>query len=166
MNVIVVSQEAAVVKIQTMIDTEMITYRKADDEDLSAIVTLLETAGLPTADITRGVQEFFIAEKDSRLVGNIGLEFYDEIALLRSMVVSDESRNAGIASRLVEQLLAYARKKGARKIYIVTNTAAAYFARKGFTKIERMDVDKELEGSSELNGLCPASSVIMMKSLS
>ena len=148
-----------------MIETEAISYRKAGDKDLPAIFNLLETAGLPTSDIKPRVQEFFIAEKDSRLVGNIGVEFYDEVALLRSMAVSNESRNAGIASRLVEQLLDYAREKGARKIYIVTNTASLYFARKGFSKIERTAVDKNLEASAELNGLCPASSVIMMKSL-
>src|SRR5688500_16006492 len=110
-----------------MIDTKTITYRSAQDKDLPAIFNLLEEAGLPTSDIKPGLQKFFIAEVDNRIVGNIGLEFYNDIALLRSMAVSNEHRNAGIASHLVEELLGYAENNGVRKIYLVTNTAELYF---------------------------------------
>lgn len=149
-----------------MITTAAITYRRALDKDLPAILTLLKEAGLPTTDIKPGVQEFFIGEKDNRIVGVIGIECYNDIALLRSMAVSSDNRNGGIASHLVEQLLNYAGRKGMRKIYLVTNTAESYFIKKGFRKIERKEVDKNLEASAELNGLCPASSAIMIKSLS
>ena len=149
-----------------MIVTTAIAYRSAVDKDLPSIITLLKETGLPTMDIKPGMQEFFIAEKDNRIVGVIGIECYNDIALLRSMAVSSDNRNGGIASHLVEQLLSYAGRKGMRKIYLVTNTAESYFTKKGFRKIERKEVDKNLEASSELNGLCPASSVIMIKPLS
>jgi amino-acid N-acetyltransferase len=169
MTAIAVNPEMAVANCQnknTMITKTAITYRSAVDKDLPAILTLLKEAGLPTMDITPGVQQFFIGDKNSRIVGVIGIECYHDIALLRSMAVSSDHRNGGIASHLVEQLLSYAGRKGMRKIYLVTNTAESYFAKKGFGKIERKEVDKNLEASAELNGLCPASSVIMMKSLS
>ena len=149
-----------------MITATPITYRRAIDKDLPAILSLLKEAGLPTMDIKPGIQEFFIGEKDKRIVGVIGMESYNDIALLRSMAVSGDNRNGGIASHLVEELLSYAGLKGMRKIYLVTNTAELYFRKKGFRKIEMKDVDKHLESSAELNGLCPASSVIMVKSLS
>jgi amino-acid N-acetyltransferase len=145
--------------------TESIYYRPAGDTDLEEICKLLAQEQLPTSDIKNGAQQFWVAEDEDGIAGNIGLESYDDVGLLRSMIVAGSKRNAGIASALVEQLLTYAYGKGLRKIYLVTNTAEAYFERKGFRKITREQVDEKLLVSAEFNGLCPASSVIMMKSL-
>ena len=145
--------------------TQTITYRNAVDIELSPICSLLEEGNLPTSDIKEGMQEFIVAEDGKRLVGNIGLETYDDVGLLRSMVVSNDYRNAGIASQLIELLIDRARQKGLKVLYLVTNTAEVYFLKKGFEKITRAEVDKKLLSSTEFNGLCPVSSVIMMKPL-
>jgi amino-acid N-acetyltransferase len=164
MNAIAASQE--VVAANYNIDMKKpIDYRKACDTDIEKICRLLEEDQLPTVDIKTGAQEFLLAEDEDGIAGNIGLESYEDVGLLRSMVVSSNKRNAGIASALVEQLLAYASGKGIRKLYLVTNTAEGYFERKGFRKINREEVDEKLLVSAEFNGLCPASSVIMMKTL-
>ena len=164
MNAIVVSRTADVVNGK-FIFMPAITYRKASAEDLAAIRRLLEEEHLPTADIDGKAQEFFVAAVDDKLVANIGLETYGDTALLRSMIVTSRQRNNGIASRMVSELISYAKAKHVRSLYIVTNTAEAYFEKKGFVKISREAVDSRLFASATFNGLCPASSVIMMKDL-
>lgn len=143
----------------------IIIYRKAVPEDLPAIRSLLEEEKLPTADINGYKQAFFVAAEDDKLVATIGLESYGDTGLLRSMIVSSRQRNKGIASKMVSELTSYAKAKGIRSLYIVTNTAEAYFGKKGFTRINREHVDPRLLESAEFNGLCPASSVIMIKEL-
>ena len=56
-------------------------------------LVLLEDNNLPTEDLVDNSFEYFFAfgDKDNAL-GVIGLELFDNIGLLRSLVVSQESR--------------------------------------------------------------------------
>lgn len=145
--------------------TQSITYRKATPADLRQICTLLEKENLPVSDINAGLQAFFVAEDGNEIVGNIGIESYGDVALLRSMAVNPGYRNHGIAGKLVEHLLHFASEKHISSLYLVTNTAEVYFAKKGFKRINRQQVDRKMFASAEFNGLCPASSVIMVKNV-
>jgi amino-acid N-acetyltransferase len=50
-------------------------------------------------------------------------------------------------------------------IYLLTTTAADFFPRFGFRKIDRKEMDPALERSTELRGACPASAVAMRADL-
>jgi amino-acid N-acetyltransferase len=102
---------------------------------------------------------------DGRIVGSIGLELYGTAALLRSMAVLPSHRNKGIASKLVSQLIIAAGAKRVRSIYLITNTAELYFKKRGFVQISKDEVENEVLASGEFNGLCPASSTVMMMQL-
>lgn len=145
---------------------EDIKIRPAVAGDLGQLVKLLEAQPLPTVDINPALPHFFVAERNSRIIGAIGLECYGSYGLLRSMVVDAEFRKNGIAGKLVSQLELYARTMGIGQLYLITNTAESYFAAKGFAKVDRSAVAEPVLGSQEFNGLCPASAAIMVRTLS
>ena len=138
---------------------------KAHKSQYREICDLLFVEKLPTEDLNPELPDFFVAENNGKVVGVIGLEKYNDSALLRSMIVESTHRNEGIASRLVNELIQHAIVNDVKSLYLITNTAEPYFAKKGFIKIERDKVAPEVLQSKEFNGLCPASSTIMVKQL-
>jgi len=139
--------------------------RPTTEMDYTQVCSLLQSESLPTIDLERDLPHFFVKTINEEIVGSIGMEHYGESGLLRSMLVRPTFRNKGIASELVNHLSHYAKDRGVRKLFLITNTAEDYFQRMGFTKVLREKVEKEVLQSKEFNGLCPASSAIMMKEL-
>jgi amino-acid N-acetyltransferase len=135
--------------------------RAATSKDFASLCNLLEAEHLPTIDLHKELPHFFLKTMDDKIVGSIGLELYGKSALLRSMMVTPHHRNEGIASELIGELLSYAKKNGVHDVYLITNTAEEFFSRKGFIKINRTEVNKEILSSQEFNGLCPTSSAVM-----
>ena len=142
-----------------------ITINKALPEAYETVVALLTAAGLPTEDIRKNLENFWIADAGGKAIGVIGMDLYAPYALLRSMTVVPEFRSNGIASRLVEQVEQLAKNQGLSELYLITNTAELYFSKKGFQAISKEAVPASVASSAEMNGLCPASSVIMRKTI-
>jgi amino-acid N-acetyltransferase len=65
----------------------------------------------------------------------------------------------------VDRLVSEAQQQGVHDIYLLTTTAEHYFPRLGFDCIRRDDVPKEVQGSIEFTGACPASATVMQKTL-
>jgi len=139
--------------------------RPTTERDYAEVCSLLQSESLPTIDLDRNLPHFFVKTIEEEIVGTIGMEHYGESGLLRSMLVRPSFRNKGIALELVNYLTHYAKDYGVRQLFLITNTAENYFQTLGFTKIPREKVAKEVLQSKEFNGLCPASSTIMMKQL-
>ena len=143
----------------------MAVVRSADSSDHRAVVGLLEDAGLPVAGVLPALPEFYVAELEGRVVGAVGLEVYGRDALLRSAVVGKVARNSGLGVALVERILDHARARGLRDVYLLTTTADRYFPRFGFERITREDVPDDVKVSVEFREACPASAVVMRKTL-
>jgi amino-acid N-acetyltransferase len=143
----------------------MPTIRPAMAADYKQLVSLLQEENLPIVDIDKRLPHFFVAVEDPIIVAAIGMEYYGEAALLRSMITAAAYRGRGLASELIDTLFEYAREKGVRSIYIVTTTAEKYFLQKGFERIERSLVDAPVLQSAEFNGLCPSTAAIMRRSI-
>jgi amino-acid N-acetyltransferase len=138
-----------------------VAVRAAGREDHDAVVGLLDAAGLPLAGLTQGLTDFFVAERDGRVVGAVGLEWYGPDALLRSAVVDPTARGSGIGVALVERLLEHARDRSTLAIYLLTTTAEHYFPRFGFHRIDREAVPEAVKASVEFREACPASAAVM-----
>ena len=69
--------------------------RTARAEDLPLVSRLLSSAGLPTRGVAEHFGDFVVAIEDGRLRGAVGLELYGASGLLRSLIVSPESRGRG-----------------------------------------------------------------------
>lgn len=142
-----------------------LSLRSAGPSDLRAIEALLSSAGLPLEGVAEHLSHFLVAEREGVLVAAAGLEAYATSGLLRSVVVHPAEKGRGVGAQLVLELLACARTKGLRALYLLTTTAADYFPRFGFVRIERILLPRELHASEELRGACPASAVVMHRPL-
>ena len=130
-----------------------------------AIVQLLQSEKLPVEDLPAKLDHFFVAMDNESVVAAIGLEHYGDGGLLRSLVVDNAYRNLHLASQLIKQLETAAAAIGINNMYLLTETAPAYFEKKGYQKIAREEVPVALQASSEFSHVCPVSAIVMKKAL-
>ena len=136
--------------------------RKAIESDNVTIRRLLETVKLPTESVEGGTATFFIAELDGSVAGIAGFEFYGRDALLRSVAVPPQLQKKGIGEKVVDSMIAIARKQHFTRIILLTETAEQLFKRKGFTVVDRAGIHNEaLQRSTEFTTACPKSAVCM-----
>lgn len=138
-----------------------VTLRRATRDDMPAILGLLEQAGLPRDGVADGLVHLCVAELDGELAGVAGLERYGTSALLRSVAVSPTQRGRKVAQRLVDRLLAEARREQVHDVYLRTTTAQEYFPKFGFAPVAVADVPEGVRESVEFKGACPATAVTM-----
>ena len=140
--------------------------RPANSDDLSSVAQLLQTAGLPTADLVSAheIQSWVLEEKGS-ILGVIALECFGREALLRSLAVAPEYRKRGLGQELVARLEHDAQAQGIQKLVLLTETAQPFFQRLGYTAIDRAEVSDHVKQSAEFRSLCPVSAICMSKAL-
>jgi amino-acid N-acetyltransferase len=127
-----------------------------------AVLRLLGDAKLPPPE---SFEHFFGCGEQELPQGVVGLEIYGNDALLRSLAVDPAARGRGCAGALVAQAEQYAQQRGVRRIYLLTTSAADFFARLGYKRLERDEAPGAIRTTSEFAALCPASSVFMVKEL-
>ena len=138
----------------------------AGEQDMAAIRDLLRKSELHFDDIDgKPGQQFLVAWEGSTLSGTVALEQAGEFALLRSLAVAAEYRRRGIATKLVQQIETVARSQKIKALYLLTMTAADFFADRGFHQADRAQAPAGLQETSEFKGICPASAVCMTKIL-
>lgn len=143
----------------------MTLLRDARGGDEESVLALLRACDLPTDGVPESLDALVVAEEDSRVVGSAGLELHEGHALLRSVAVSPELRGRRLASRLCDEAELRAAKLGAKRVYLLTETAERFFARRGYARIERALAPAGIAGSREFAAVCPASAVLMEREL-
>jgi amino-acid N-acetyltransferase len=143
----------------------MMTIGPATDRDYPGIEALLREHRLPGAGLRSHLDTTLVARDDAAIVGSAGLELYGPSALLRSVAVTGAKRGTGVGRALALAALDLARERGVRDVYLLTETAAAFFARIGFRKTARASVAAPVQQSVEFTTACPASAVCMVLKL-
>jgi N-acetylglutamate synthase-like GNAT family acetyltransferase len=133
--------------------------------DFRRLADWLEAEGLPSADLREPGVRLFAFRDNGAAIGYAGLEVYGTDALLRSVVVDPARRRAGVGRRIVDATLAEARRLGAARAFLLTNTAKAYFERFGFVAIDRASAPETILSTRQAAGLCPSSAPLMVKTL-
>jgi amino-acid N-acetyltransferase len=141
--------------------------RQATPLDWLPVRDLLGRADLPVEDLAADRMPDFVVcvGADGILAGAIGLERYGEVALLRSLVVDEAGRGKGLGGSLVAALEQSARNRGTRELWLLTNDANDFFAARGYEIRDRADAPDAIQGSAEFSSICPASAVLMSKTL-
>lgn len=139
--------------------------RRGTHADQAAIRRLLRDNRLPVDDLDAGAVEFIVAADGTELAGVVGLEPFGEVALLRSLAVRGERRGQGFGGRLVEAAERHAAALGARQVVLLTQTAAPFFAGRGYAALARERAPASVQRSAEFRSLCPASATCMTKPL-
>lgn len=112
-----------------------------------------------------GTGRFHVAFEREKLCGCVGLELYDADALLRSVAVAKGARTRGLGRALVDIAERDATALGVSHLFLLTTSAAHYFAMLGYQPFARNAAPSSLRSSSQFSALCPTSAVCMMKDL-
>jgi N-acetylglutamate synthase-like GNAT family acetyltransferase len=141
-----------------------LAIRPATAADLAPTVELLETAGLPVADLTVG-KLAFAADKDEVFQGIICLESFGPIAFLRSLVVAADGRGTGIGAALVTALEVACLSNNVDEMWLLTINADRFFSKLGYETRDRVAAPDAIRGTAEFSGLCPVDAILMSKKL-
>jgi amino-acid N-acetyltransferase len=149
----------------------VIAIGQARDDERPAVAALLAAAGLPTAGLDRTL--LLVAREEPRavasgkptgegpVVGAVGLEPYPPAGVLRSLVVAPGRRGEGLGAALVARLLEAADAGGVSDLWLLTTTAAPFFARLGFEPADRAAAPPGVRDSVEFREACPASAACL-----
>ena len=147
-----------------------IVVRDANQDDWQDIQRLITRAGLPVDDLGPDQLLGFLVAKRSgngqiETLGVVGLQRFDQVGLLRSLVVSESVRKLGLGRRLVSALEANACCDGVKDLWLLTIDAERYFEILGYKSMSREDAPDSIRNTQEFSSLCPASAYLMCKTL-
>lgn len=126
---------------------------------------LVAAAGLPTADLDASPARWLGVWRAGALAGVVATESYGGEAVLRSLAVDPAARGAGLGGELVSAAEAQARRLGARRLALLTTTAAPFFERRGYAPTDRDALSAAVRASSQFAGVCPASAACLAVAL-
>jgi N-acetylglutamate synthase-like GNAT family acetyltransferase len=149
----------------TLTNERCVALRRAAPTDAPAVERLLTEQALPRDGVADWLEHFWLAERAGAVVGAAGVELYGDAALLRSVAVDPAWRGSGLGRLLTERAIAEAEAAGVRDVYLLTTTAERYFPRLGFACLAREAAPPALAASAEFRGACPASAVLMHRTV-
>lgn len=137
------------------------------ERDESAVRQLLSDAELPVEDLSLGKLKHFLVARtnEGAVVGVIGLEPFQEVGLLRSLVVHPSRRGSGLGRELTRHLQVYAGKMGIKILYLLTVTAAGFFPKLSYQVVQRAEVPEVIAATKEFRDICPVSALCFSKVL-
>lgn len=144
----------------------MATEQLFENPSLEAVQSLLAANDLPIDDLSEvDFSHFFGFGTPQLLKGLVGIELFDNVALLRSLAVADTCRGTGLGKTLVAHIEDYAKDQGVQKLYLLTTTAQNFFAKLGYEDVARNQAPKAIRNTREFAGICPGSAAFMVKAL-
>jgi len=128
-----------------------VQIRKARLSDIKYIYKLIlhfskrgDVVPRPLAELYESVREFFVCEEKDLIVGAGALHIiWEDLAEIRSLVVSEEYQGMGIGARLVEACLDEAKTLEIPKVFVLT-TSPQFFAKLGFKEINKQDLPQKV----------------------
>ena len=143
----------------------MTAIERAVDSDRAAIERLLGAGGLPLDGLDGALSMAVVARGDVGVVGCAAVEPHGSVGLLRSVCVAADMRGTGLGRRLVAATEELAASQGISELYLLTETAEAWFPRLGYVASPRAAVPAALTVSAEFTGACPDSAAVFHKRL-
>lgn len=143
-----------------------LTLKTAVRADIELIKNILIENNLPHQDVEASEIRFSLVYDDENLVGVVGLEKFQNLGLLRSLVVKKSFRNKGYGTEICEKMIDYAKKENFSELYLLTLSAKEFFEKLGFYSVNRSEVPDPIQSTAEFSSLCPASAVCLKFALS
>jgi arsenate reductase len=131
-----------------------------------ALIATLQDAELPIDDLREPGRQFFAyATLSAQCVGYGGFERFDRHVLIRSLVTLPHAHHRGIGSGMLALLLRRAFDEGAREAWLLTTTAAPFFERAGFKRVERVAAPTAILSTRQAASLCPSTAALLTRSI-
>lgn len=139
-----------------------LTYQLIKDPDsFESFRSLLKSSGLPADDLNYQKDLLVGYFEGDELAGTGALEVYEPYALLRSLSVKMGIRGRAVGSTITDYLLAEAKKRNLKAVFLMTENAQGFFLKKGFVDVPRENVPDEVGRSAEFSKPRPASAAVM-----
>lgn len=126
-------------------------------DDLDVLAARLAERGLVADDLAAPGRRFYRLALAPGRDAYAGLELFGADALLRSVL----SPQPGGGRRVVAAVIAEARRLGAGRLWLLTETAEGFFARLGFRPAPRAAAPAAIAATDQFAALCPASATLM-----
>ena len=128
-----------------------VTIRPAKTSDIKAIRTIIDTYSLQrrllskeTVMLYEDVQEFFVAEKDNKVIGCGALHvLWEDLGEVRTVAVIEEFRGQNIGHQIMSAIIDRARSLGLKRLFCLT-FETGFFGKHGFTEIQGAPVEPEV----------------------
>ena len=128
-----------------------VTIRPAKTTDIKAIRTIIDTYSLQrrllskeTVMLYEDVQEFFVAEKDNKVIGCGALHvLWEDLGEVRTVAVIEEFRGQNIGHQIMRAIIDRARSLGLKRLFCLT-FETGFFGKHGFTEIQGAPVEPEV----------------------
>ncbi|WP_462250091.1 arsenic resistance N-acetyltransferase ArsN2 [Ferruginibacter sp.] len=127
-------------------------------------ITLLQQHKLPVADIDEE-KILYLLKDAERIIGTVGVEIFEDCALLRSVSVVKEEQSKGYGKYINEEIEKYVKDAGINCLYLLTTTAKDFFSKQGYCVISREEAPAGVKQTAEFTSLCPSSAVVMKKKI-
>jgi N-acetylglutamate synthase-like GNAT family acetyltransferase len=124
--------------------------REAIASDFDSLKRLLEVNDLRAEGILAHRTRYWLACRDSELIGAIGLELGARCALLRSAVVVPMERGRGLGQALTDAALSWASVNRFQNVYCFSTEAGRYWAARGFEECAVDEVVRELPDAPQV----------------
>lgn len=131
----------------------MLTIKKAVVDDVKEIHRFINAHAkrgqmLPRSlnELYENIRDLYLAEEDGKLLGVCALHcLWEDLAEIRSLVVTEEARQKGIGKKLVARCLTEAKKLGVKRVFALTYVPG-FFHRLGFRDIDKAVLPQKIWG--------------------
>jgi glycerol 3-phosphatase-2 len=128
----------------------------------AGIRALLDAAGLSAQGGRDRGADTVVALLDGEVVATAAADVREEDAYLGSVAVREDLRGTGLGMLTVATVVRDVRRRGTGRLWLVTETAASFFERLGFARVERDSVPQWI---AHLSDHCRDSAVAMRRDL-
>lgn len=132
------------------------------EKERQRVISLLEQQKLPVTDIKEDTLLYLLLDGENAM-GTVGLDIFNDCALLRSVNIVKDARGKGYGKILNEQIEQFAKESGINCMYLITHTAKDFFDHQGYCVIDRATAPEAIKQTEQFTGLCPSSAVVMKK---
>lgn len=142
------------------------TVERSQKGQLQDVLHLLEEVNLRTEGVEKFFHDFLVISDESGVIGCVGLEVYESVALLRSLAVRPSFQKKGYGGILLNAVLEDAAKRGIAEVYLLTRTAEKFYTLRGFQITDSFTAPAAISKTHEFLELSPTGSALMLKRLS
>lgn len=128
--------------------------RQATQKDLEKIKSFLSKTAVNTEDIEKWLNYYLLVEdKDGDLIGMIGIEPFEKVGLLRSLVIANAT--AEDILYLLQQTIQLAKDRQLESLYCMINNKSAIhlFSLLGFQTIRKEKMPEEIKKSKSVTNI-------------
>jgi len=131
------------------IKDDNIVISQAEITDIAEMESILKEANLPEGEILQHINNFLLLKVNDKIIGAIGLEIYEEHAILRSFAIRPIYQGKGFGLILFDKIIELSNKNEVVEIYLLTDSAVKFFEKKGFAVYPRTEVPEKLQNTFE-----------------